>query len=171
MKKLVVFSLLLVMVLSLVPASATPALACGDNCGCTLTVGYWKTHSKYGPAPYDAGWVSPTYGEDMADWNYRYSGYTFYQVLKSPPKGGNAWYILAAQHIAYELTKTSGRFFPPPSDVQYAWEEAEALLAAHSPADIGKLKGNNPLRKQFLSLASTLDHFTNGNVPGYPHCS
>ena len=30
--------------------------------GCTLTQGYWKTHSKYGPAPYDSTWA--LIGED-----------------------------------------------------------------------------------------------------------
>ncbi len=25
--------------------------------GCTLTQGYWKTHSSHGPAPYDDGWL------------------------------------------------------------------------------------------------------------------
>lgn len=173
MKKLMALSLLVVIVLSLVPVSATPALACGGgNCGCTLTQGYWKTHSKYGPAPYDAGWISPYPPmEDMADWNYRNSGSTFYQVLNSPPQGGNAWYILAAQHIAAQLTNDSGRFEFLPSGVNQAWQEAEALLGAHSPSHIGSLKGNDPLRKKFLELAGILDNFNNGNVPDYPHCS
>ncbi len=30
--------------------------------GCTLTRGYWQTHSAYGPAPYDATWAE--IGED-----------------------------------------------------------------------------------------------------------
>ena len=29
----------------------------GDGDGCTLTPGYWKTHSDYGPAPYDETWA------------------------------------------------------------------------------------------------------------------
>ena len=27
-----------------------------DDEGCTYTLGYWKTHSDRGPAPYDNGW-------------------------------------------------------------------------------------------------------------------
>ena len=30
--------------------------------GCTYTQGYWKTHSRYGPAPYDTTWAKV--GED-----------------------------------------------------------------------------------------------------------
>ena len=172
MKKWIALSMLVVIVLSLVPVSATPALACGEEeCGCTLTQRYWKTHSKYGPAPYDAGWISSAYGEDMADWDYRGSGYTFYQVLNSPPKGGNAWFILAAQHIATQLTWDSGRVSFLPGGVYDAWFEAETLLATYSPDAIGALKGNDPVRKRFLELAGILDNFNNGNVPGYPHCS
>ena len=26
--------------------------------GCTLTPGYWKTHSEFGPAPYDDNWAN-----------------------------------------------------------------------------------------------------------------
>ena len=171
MKKVIAFSLLLVIVLSLAPASVTPAQACGGgNCGCTLTVGYWKTHSKYGPASYDSGWISQDYQQDMADWNYRSSGYTFYQVLSTPPKGGNAWYILAAQHIAAKLTWSSGRVPFLPDGVYDAWVTAENLLATYTPAQIGALKGNAPLRQQFLSLAAILANFNEGNVPLYPHC-
>lgn len=170
MKKVIALSLLLGIVLNLVPVSATPALACGEErCGCTLTQGYWKTHSSYGPAPEDLGWLAGS--ENMADWNYRGSGYTFYQVLNTPPKGGNAWFILAAQHIAAQLTWDSGRVSFLPGGVYDAWFAAEQLLAAHPPTEIGKLKGNDPLRQQFLSLASTLAYLNEGNVPGYPHCS
>ena len=41
------------------------AVTVSCNAGYTLTHGYWKTHSSYGPAPYDDTWalVSPI-GED-----------------------------------------------------------------------------------------------------------
>ena len=32
--------------------------------GCTLTQGYWKTHSEYGPAPYDDTWALLPAGAD-----------------------------------------------------------------------------------------------------------
>ena len=33
---------------------------------CTLTQGYWKTHSSYGPAPYDVTWaILGDYGEEQ----------------------------------------------------------------------------------------------------------
>ncbi|MBM2843936.1 MAG: hypothetical protein HW404_1773, partial [Anaerolineales bacterium] len=51
--------------------------------GCSLTPGYWKTHSMYGPAPYDATWAS--LGEDTIFFR---SGKTYYQVLWTSPSGG-----------------------------------------------------------------------------------
>ena len=74
--------------------------------GCSLTQGYWKTHSDRGPAPYDAeGWgalgdvdgdgVEEEEGEAFFD-----SDQTWYQVFWTSPKGGNAWYILAHQYMA-----------------------------------------------------------------------
>jgi hypothetical protein len=39
-----------------------------------------------------------------------------------------------------------------------------------TPADIAALKENNPLRKQFISLAYTLDQYNNGYI-GPGHCS
>lgn len=48
--------------------------------GCTLTQGYWKTHSKYGPAPYDDTWA--LVGEDTPFFQSRLS---WYQVLWTPP--------------------------------------------------------------------------------------
>lgn len=66
--------------------------------GCTLTQGYWKTHSKYGPAPYDDAWalLMPN-GEDTT---FCLSNLSNYTVLWTNPRGGNAYYILAHQFIA-----------------------------------------------------------------------
>jgi hypothetical protein len=66
--------------------------------GCTLTQGYWKTHSKYGPAPYDARWA--LVGEDTAFFS---SGKTWYEAINTSSAGGNAYYILARQYIAAKL--------------------------------------------------------------------
>lgn len=38
-------------------ASATVKVTVPCQGGCTLTQGYWKTHSRYGPAPYDTTWA------------------------------------------------------------------------------------------------------------------
>ena len=75
---------------------------CGGE-GCTLTPGYWKTHSKYGPAPYDATWAE--IGEDTP---FFASGKTWYDALWTEPKGGEAYYILAHAYIAAALNFKNG---------------------------------------------------------------
>jgi hypothetical protein len=70
--------------------------------GCTLTPGYWKTHSQYGPAPYDDTWA--LIGEETF---FYQSGKTWYEVLWTPPPKGNsgAYYVLARAYIATQLNE------------------------------------------------------------------
>lgn len=63
--------------------------------GCTLTQGYWKTHSKEGPAPYDVAWKN--LGPLEEDTRFFSSGKTWYQLFWTPPSGGNAYIQLAHQ--------------------------------------------------------------------------
>jgi len=132
--------------------------------GCTLTPGYWKTHSGYGPAPYDETWV--LIGEDTV---FFLSGQTYYQVLWTPPSGGNAYYILAHQYIAARLNSLNGADF---SAAQAAFDQATGLFNVYTPAQIAALKGKagNELRALFISLAETLDDYNNGYI-GPGHCS
>ena len=60
--------------------------------GCTLTSGYWKTHSEFGPAPYNDTWAQLPNG---ASTTFFLSGKTYYQVLWTPAFMGNSYYILA----------------------------------------------------------------------------
>ena len=53
-------------------------------CRCTRTPGYWKTHSEFGPAPYDATWAQLPSG---ASTTFFLSGKTYYQVLWTPRQG------------------------------------------------------------------------------------
>ncbi len=143
-----------------------------DNCsvavvipclgGCTLTIGYWKTHSQYGPAPYDNTWA--LVGENTP---FFLSGKTWYQAAWTAP-AGNAYYILAHQYIAAKLNFLNGASIPPA--VQTAFNTATNLFNTHTPAYIGGLGGNNNLRKQFVNLATTLDNYNNG-LTGPGHCS
>ena len=67
--------------------------------GCTLTQGYWKTHSVLGPAKKaDPTWA--LVGGPNA--TFFLSGQTWYQVFWTAPKG-NAYYILAHQYEAAKL--------------------------------------------------------------------
>ena len=127
--------------------------------GCTRSSGYWKTHSIYGPAPYDSTWA--LLGEDST---FFLSNKTYYQVSWTPPQKGNAYYILSSAYIGTALNLLAGA---DPAEVQSAFDEATGLFEAYTPQYIEGLKGNNPLRQQFLSPKSTLEQFNNGMIgPG-----
>lgn len=134
--------------------------------GCTLTPGYWKTHSIHGPAPYDDTWA--LVGEDTV---FFLSGQSFYEVLWTPPKGGNAYYILAHAYIASVLNLLNGASAPP--EVLSTLDGATVLFETYTPDEIGALKGKPAdvaLRESFLSKAALLDWYNNGIV-GPGHCS
>ena len=130
--------------------------------GCTLTPGYWKTHSRYGPAPYDSTWDQ--IGEDTV---FFLSGQSYYDVLWTPPKKGNAYYILAHAYIAAELNVLNGATIP--GGVLQSWNDATSLFDVYTPAQVAALKGK-AVRAQFISLAETLDKYNNGFI-GPGHCS
>ena len=136
--------------------------------GCTLTQGYWKTHSIRGPAPFDDNWNNLPGG--LAEKTvFFYSGQTWYQVFWTAPKGGNAYYILAHQYEAAVLNILNGA---DPSAVTATLNSALALFSnpLNTPATIGALKGNSALRAQFISLAGILDSYNTGTI-GPGHCS
>jgi hypothetical protein len=130
--------------------------------GCTYTQGYWKTHSEYGPAPYDATWALLANG---ADTPFFLSGQTWYEVFHTPP-AGNAYYNLAHQYMAAQLSILDGA---DGTAVASALSDADGLFAAWTPAQIGALKGNNALRQQFNALAGTLGSYNEGDI-GPGHC-
>jgi hypothetical protein len=126
--------------------------------GCTLTQGYWKTHSGYGPAPYDDTWA--VLGEDTP---FFLSGQSYYEVLWTPP-AGNAYYILAHQYIAAELNFINGA---DATEVQTEFDSAASLFTTNSPDYVAGLKGN--AKKAWVSLAAVLDYYNNGLL-GPGHC-
>lgn len=132
-------------------------VACGT--GCTLTQGYWKTHSTYGPAPYDDTWA--LIGEDTPFFS---SGKTWYQVLWTPPSGGNAYYILAHQYIAARLNLLNGASTTTEVDEAMVW--AEHFFQTNLPGT----KLPKDLKAETLAYADLLDQFNNGDV-GPGHCS
>jgi hypothetical protein len=133
-----------------------------DGAGCTLTQGYWKTHSANGPAPYDNTWAH--IGEGTTFFK---SGQSYYQVLWTAP-GGNAYYNLAHQYIAAQLNVLNGASVP--AEVQTALSSATTLFQTYTPAQIAGLKGNSALRAQFITLAGTLGAYNEGTT-GPGHCS
>lgn len=126
--------------------------------GCTYTQGYWKTHSRYGPAPYDATWAA--IGEDTLFFG---SGQTWYRVFWTPPKGGNAYYILAHQYMAARLNVEAGA--SAPAQVASAIAEATAWFTGRSSA-----APKGPARDTAIALAGILGAYNEG-ATGPGHCS
>jgi hypothetical protein len=131
-----------------------------DN-GCTLTPGYWKTHSNHGPAPEDDAWFN--LGLAGADTTFFLSGKTYYQVLWTPPQG-NAYYILAHAYIAAKLNILDGASSTPAVDA--AITAAETFFNSKTPTTtLTKAQ-----RNAAIALATTLDNYNNGLI-GPGHCS
>jgi hypothetical protein len=127
--------------------------------GCTRSKGYWKTHSIYGPAPYDSTWA--LVGEDST---FFLSNQSYYEVMWTPPSGGNAYYKVAHQYIATAINILNGA---DPGEVQEVFDDATDLFNTYTPEDIGALKGNNPIRQEFNSLKSMLAQYNGGEIgPG-----
>ena len=134
--------------------------------GCTLTQGYWKTHSQEGPAPYDSeGWgalgdfdsdgTSEEEGEILA---YNITWYTAFQTA---PKKGNVWYQLAHQWMAAYLNIANGA--DSPSEVDSAITGGLTWLQTNDPA-------TNPKSSQAGIWAGILASFNEGTT-GPGHCT
>lgn len=132
--------------------------------GCTRTIGYWKTHSKYGPAKKaDDTWnlILPT-GTDAP---FFLSGKTYFQVLGTAPRG-NPYYILAHQYIAAELNFLAGAYNGAVDD---EFAAAKVLLQTYTPAQVASMANNNADKKAFITLGGILDNYNNGII-GPGHC-
>jgi hypothetical protein len=126
--------------------------------GCTMTQGYWKNHDIDSNHP-DENW------DGKEDDPFFLSGQSWYEVLTTAPKEGNAYYILAHQYIAAELNNAY-----MPTEVQNALDTATTLFETYTPAEIGALKGSNLLRQEFIELAGILGDYNEGLI-GPGHCS
>jgi hypothetical protein len=118
-----------------------------DDRGCTYGHGYWKNHLD------EPAW------DTLESATFFKSGQTYAQAIGTNSKGGNAYYILARQYITTALNKLNGA--TPPAGVQSAFDQATRLFNNYTPAQIGDMKGNDSIRKQFIHLAGDL-----GNYPG-----
>lgn len=125
--------------------------------GCSYSQGYWGAHSSRGPAPYNSTWAA--LGEDIP---FYLSGQTYYSQMHVSSKG-NAYNVLAVQFIAATLNVLSGAAAPAGVDMT----AVDTFFKTYTPAQAGAMKGSDPVRKQALEWAQTLDSFNNGmlNVP------
>lgn len=149
-------------------ATVAVSLPC-QAAGCTLTPGYWKTHSSYGPAPYDSTWAQLSAGADTAFFS---SGLSYYEALWAAPRG-DAYIILAHAFIAAQLNALNGASRPEAVDTAY--QAALTLLQNATPQSSSgkgkKGKGDSGIdRKAFIDAAKVLDDYNNG-ITGPGHCS
>jgi hypothetical protein len=160
--------------------------------GCTLTLGYWKTHNQgfhdqnpNGMGPpldptwglldawyYDDGlamWVEGDGSFDAEDEPFFLSEQTWFEVFWTKPQG-NVYYNLAWQYMAAVLNGLGGA---DQSAVATELAEATDLFKTYTPAEIGALKGkpsDKALRDQFIDLAGTLAEYNEGLI-GPGHCA
>jgi hypothetical protein len=131
--------------------------------GCTLTQGYWKTHSLFGPAPYDDGWLA--IGAGGASTTFFTSGLTWYQIFWTPPSGGNAYLQLAHQYMAAKLNILNGAASTTAVDAAIAGAEA---YFAGKPAGV-ITETNATTKAQIKGWAATLGSYNEGLI-GPGHC-
>jgi len=128
--------------------------------GCTLTQGYWKTHSIYGPAPKaDPTWATVG-GPDASFFG---TSASWYQVFNTPPKG-NAYYVLAHQYMAAVLNDNAGTSTTPAVDAAMTWA-FDAFTANPNPASAFWVTN----KATATGYAATLDSYNNGLI-GPGHC-
>lgn len=118
--------------------------------GCVLSEEYWRTHSQYGPAPYDKTWS--LLGEDTLF--YR-SGVTYYNMLQIPPEKG-PYYTLGRAYIAALLNQLDGALLD--EITASALYRAEDLLTEYSP------RAAEQQRETFFRIAKLLDAFNQGEL-------
>jgi len=130
--------------------------------GCTLTQGYWKTHSVFGPAkPSDPTWDLLPDGANTAFFS---SGKTWYEVFWTSPKGGNAYYILAHQYMAAKLNILAGAASTTEVDAAIAW--SETFFGTYGPSS----QLPKAVRQQAIATAGILGSYNEGLI-GPGHCS
>lgn len=125
--------------------------------GCSLTQGYWKNHEEDWD---DAGDNKPFLVTDM----FYNSGVSYLTIMKTPPKGGNAYLQLAHQFIAASLN-VNGLVSSTPG-VTAALQGADAFFT-NAPAGMPNPTGAT--KAQVQAWASLLASYNEGNI-GPGHC-
>ena len=158
-------------------AEDTDAIGVDVPCleGCTLTIGYWKTHSDWlaphGPS-YDFDWhlLGDRDGdgvEEYQDEMFYSSGLSYIEIMWTPSQG-NAYYNLAHQYIGTLLNSFGAAV---PTDVAAAMADAEAFFAGNGP-EVFEIKGkgsNKSMRKDVLAWHSIFAAYNEGDI-GPGHC-
>jgi hypothetical protein len=123
------------------------------NPGCTLTVGYWKTHAWPNGVRYTWDGAPPL--------NFFDSGITWKNILSREPRG-DAYFILAHQFVAARLNQLVGHSYVPPAVV-------ETFKSAHDYFSLRPEARALVSRDKVIAWANLLDQYNNGKL-GVPHC-
>ena len=135
--------------------------------GCTLTIGYWKTHAGFGPQPDMVTpllpiWLGIAGGQKSIQVTTASQAVT---ILNFQDQASNGIAKLYAQLLAAKLNKANGA---DATAVASTISAADTFLATHGIADWNSL--NKVQKNQVLSWATTLDNYNNGLI-GPGHCS
>ncbi|WP_210465430.1 hypothetical protein [Rufibacter roseolus] len=129
--------------------------------GCTYTQGYWKNHAT--GKKRDATWGN------LANSTFYGSGMTYLQLFNTPPKGGNAYIILAHQYMAAKLNRMQASSTP---QVDAAFAAATAYFSAKSGGSYRNTISspyNTATRSQLIQWAGILGAYNEGKI-GPGHC-
>jgi hypothetical protein len=138
------------------------------NTGCTLTIGYWKTHAGF------TGNNADMVSSRLPLWLGTAGGLKSVQVtaasqavelLSMSGDASNGINKLYAQLLGAKLSIAAGA---SPTAVASTIAAADAFLATHNAGDWASLSKTQ--QKQVLTWATTLDNYNNG-VTGPGHCS
>ena len=90
-------------------------------------------------------------------------GKTWMEVFKTPPKRGDAYYILAHQFLTAVLNEANGAYVPP--FVKQTMLNSKAWLTINTPP----VPASSPSGQDAVAFAKILDDYNNGKM-GVPHC-
>jgi hypothetical protein len=136
--------------------------------GCTLTIGFWKTHAGFGPQPdylsqFLPIWLGTAGGAESINVTTAQIAYDLLtmKVYGDPSNGITKLY---AQLLGAKLNIANGA-----SDIGAAGAiaAADAFLATHDYTDWNSL--SKPQKNMVLGWKSTLDNYNNGII-GPGHC-
>ncbi len=148
------------------PASAPLAIETRANyeaavCGCQHPKGCVRTQGYWGSKP-GVVWPAP-YSRSASFFS---SGLSWQQILDTPPKGGNAYLILAHQYIAAVLNRAAGA--SAPAALQAVIGNASTFFS--SGTNLDSCSGSQCATQK--NWAGILDTYNNGGYPNAPpHCT
>jgi len=122
-----------------------------EECGCTLTQGFWKTH-------HPEAWPTITLTMPLC-------GMLWIDILNTPPPQGSKWYILAHQYIAAQLNLFTGSCFTGITPQNIA--NATLLLNQNCPSVVPS--PSQTITDKMQQLATLLASYNEGQI-GPGHC-